>query len=206
MDAGQVKRKYRRNAILYDLVERPTRRMRERAIARLAPAPGEIVVDLGCGTGLSFTLLERGIGPRGRLIGVDVSPDMLARARAKVARERWTNVTLIEASAEDAELAPESVDAILSFCTHDIMRSPGALRNAVTALRPGGRFVAAGVKRASGVRGLLLNPVTAAYSRPAVSSLEGMDRPWAELEQLMGPLEVDEHVLGTAYIARGVKR
>jgi ubiquinone/menaquinone biosynthesis C-methylase UbiE len=131
---------------------------------------------------------------------------MLSRARRRIAARGWKNVTLIEASAEAAELDPESVDAVLSFYTHDIMNSPIALKKALAALRPAGRFVAAGVKRTTGVRGLLLNPLTVAYSRTAVTSFANFDRPWVHLESLLGHLEIEDQLWGTAYIARGTKR
>ena len=207
MNVEHVKQKYRRNARLYDLLlRRPTARLRARAIDRMALRPGETALDFGCGTGLSFDLLERAVGPEGRIVGVDVSSDMLARARDKVRRSGWANVTLHEANVEDAGLQLESADAVLCFYTHDIMHSERALSVAVRALRDGGCFVAAGAKLTSGLRGRLLNAITLAYSLPAITNVSGLDRPWALLEELLGPLEVQEHLRGTAYVARGVKR
>ena len=206
MDTEAVRRKYRRNAVFYNLVDRPLRRVRQRAIGALKLLPDDRVLDFGCGTGLSFDLLERDVGAGGRVVGVDISPDMLGHARRRIAECGWTNVTLIEASVEAIDLEPESFDAVLCFYTHDIMNSPLAVEKAVTALRRGGRFVAAGVKRATGVRGLLLNPVTVAYSRTAVTNLANFDRPWAHLESLLGHLEIEDRLWGTAYIARGTKR
>ena len=102
-------------------------------------------------------------------------------------------------------LDAESVDAVLCFCTHDIMQSDAAIETAAAALRQGGRIVAAGAKRTTGLRGLVLNPVTVTCSRTALSNLDGFDRPWAHLERRLGPLEVEERLWGTACIARGIK-
>jgi demethylmenaquinone methyltransferase/2-methoxy-6-polyprenyl-1,4-benzoquinol methylase len=206
IDIEAVRRKYRRNAVFYNLVDRPLRYVRARATAALELRPGDCALDFGCGTGLSFDLIERALGAEGRVIGVDVSPDMLSRARARIAEREWTNVTLIEASVEAVELEPASVDAVLCFYTHDIMNSPIALEKALAALRPGGRFVAAGVKRTTGARGLLLNPLTTAYSRTAVTSFANFDRPWVHLDHLLGHLVIEDQLWGTAYIARGTKR
>lgn len=205
MDIDLVRRKYRWNAALYDLVRGPTARLRDIAIGRLGLRPGATVLDVGCGTGLSFEPLEEAVGPTGRIVGVDVSPDMLAKAREKITTHGWSNVTLIEANAEDATLEPESVDAVLSFYTHDIVSSERAMRVAVRALRTGGPFVAAGVKLTTGVRGLLLNPLTVGYSLPAVTNLSGLQCPWRELERMLGHLDVEEYAGGTAYVARGAK-
>jgi ubiquinone/menaquinone biosynthesis C-methylase UbiE len=130
---------------------------------------------------------------------------MLARAREKATRNGWANVTLIEADAEEVELRPESVDALLCFHTHDIMNSRRALEEAVRALRPGGRVAAAGVKRASAFPGRLLNLLTVAYSRPFITNFSDASRPWTHLESLLGSLDVEEHRLGRAYLAHGVK-
>ncbi len=205
MDINTTRRQYRRNAVFYNFVDRPLRRVRRRAVDALRLRPGGTVLDFGCGTGLSFNLLHAAVGPEGRIIGVDVSPDMLHRARARIADRGWTNIALIESSADAVELEPESVDGVICFYTHDIMNSPGALERALAALRPGGRIVTAGVKRADGLRGLALNPVTRAYSSSAVTSLANFDRPWVHLERLLGRLELEDRLWGTAYIARGSK-
>jgi hypothetical protein len=85
------------------------------------------------------------------------------------------------------------------------MQSDAALETAAAALRPGGRIVAAGAKRTSGMRALLLNPVTVNYSRTAITNLDGFDRPWMHLERRLGSLEIEERLWGTAYLARGIR-
>jgi demethylmenaquinone methyltransferase/2-methoxy-6-polyprenyl-1,4-benzoquinol methylase len=138
IDVERVKRKYRWNARVYDaLVQRPTARLRALAVERLARRRGETAVDFGCGTGLSFALLERAVGSEGRIVAVDVSPDMLAVASTKVAENGWRNLETIEADVDSASLPPDSVDGVLCFYTHDIMTSRRALGVALGALRPG---------------------------------------------------------------------
>ena len=130
----RVKRKYRFNAPWYDaIVSLPTLRLRRKTVQRLALKPGDVVLDFGCGTGLSFKYLERGVGPEGRIIGVELSPNMLAKARGKMERHGWANITLIESNAGEVDL-PESVDRVLCFYTHDIMNSPPAVERALGAL------------------------------------------------------------------------
>lgn len=205
MDVELIKQKYRRNAYFYDFVTQAFSRIRSHAVAELGLKSGEIVLDLGCGTGLSFALLEQSIGPQGGIIGVELSPAMLARAREKIAHHRWENITLIQANAEEVTLPLESVDAVLSFYTHDLMSSRRAVERAVQALRPGGRFVAAGSRLVRGPRGWLLNPITLAYARTAITQPLTV-RPWKHLEDLLGSLRVQEYWLGSSYLAYGIRR
>src|SRR5215208_6705540 len=67
---------------------------RARAIERLDLRPGARVLDVACGTGANFTLIEDRIGPSGELVGVDLTTEMLERARVRVARAGWKNVRL----------------------------------------------------------------------------------------------------------------
>src|SRR5207244_1679106 len=124
---------------------RLTARMRRLAVEQLELREGDDVLDVGCGTGLSFPLIEERIGAEGRLIGIDLSPDMLAKARERVKGHGWENVTLLESAVEDAEI-PAEVDACVSVLTHDVMRSPAALTNVVRHVRSGRRIVVTGAR------------------------------------------------------------
>ncbi len=205
MDVELIKKKYQRNAHFYDFVTQAFARVRSRAVAQLGLKGGETVLDLACGTGLSFALVEQSIGAQGRIIGVELSPAMLARARDKIAQHGWQNITLLQANAEKVDLPPESVDAVISFYTHDVMSSRPAVERAVQALRHGGRFVAAGSRLVPGPRGWLLNPITLAYAGAAITQPLTV-RPWKQLEDLLGALTVEEHWLGSSYVAVGIRR
>ena len=181
--------------------------LRRRAIARLAPGPGDTVLDVGCGAGASFPLLQAAVGPRGRLIGLDQSPEMLARARERVARAGWRNVTLLESPA-DAARVPGPVDRVLIFYVHDVMRSPAALDRVLAALRPGGRVAAAGARWAPWWAAPLSLWVWH-IARPYQTTFEGFGRPWSHLEARVGDLAVERTVFGRAYfsyVATGVGR
>lgn len=202
MDVERIRRKYKWNARVYDAaVRRPTARLRALAVERLDLRRGATVLDFGCGTGLSFALLEHAVGEHGRIIAVDVSPHMLAAARQRLAANGWTNVEMIEADVDSAPLAPQSVDAVLCFYTNDIVSSPRALGVALAALRPGGRFVTAGAKLVGGFRGVLLNPLTLAVSLPAITNVAALECPWAHLAERVPSIQVEEHIWGTAYLA-----
>src|SRR3972149_12090846 len=99
---------YRRMAPKYDRrgARWPFAGLRRHAIDLLQLKPGDAVLDVGCGTGLAFPLLEEAIGSQGRIIAIDQSPDMLARARERVRTSGWENGTLIQSPAEGAPTPP----------------------------------------------------------------------------------------------------
>jgi SAM-dependent methyltransferase len=179
---------------------------RRELVERLAPRRGEAILDVGCGTGRNFDLIQQRIGPEGRLIGVEPSPEMLARAQALVQRRGWTNVQLVCGRAEDARIAA-TVDAAILCAVHDVMRSPAALANVIAHIREGGRIVAGGPKwrpwRQSGA--VSLNVSTWQLNRECVSTFEGFQRPWSRLGELVPDLRVEERYLGGGYIASATR-
>jgi acyl dehydratase/ubiquinone/menaquinone biosynthesis C-methylase UbiE len=191
---------YRRLAGSYDLTTAWLEPYRHRAISYLRLQPGDVVLDVGCGTGMSFEPIQAAIGPSGRLVGIEPCPEMLAGARARVEAAGWDNVTLLEASAEEATV-PGPVDAVLFAFTHDVMRSPKALANMLGQVRLGGRLAAAGPKWTAFAP--QLNPLVWQVARQYVTSFEGFRRPWAELERVVPDLWVEEAYFGCVYLAWG---
>lgn len=129
---------YRHLAGTYDLATAWLEPYRHRAVSELRLQTGDVVLDVGCGTGMSFPPIQAAIGPEGRLVDIEPSPEMLARARARVQTAAWTNVTLLKASVEEAAV-PVEADAVLFAFTHDVVRSREALVNVLGQVRPGGR-------------------------------------------------------------------
>ncbi|HEV2173721.1 MAG TPA: methyltransferase domain-containing protein, partial [Nitrospira sp.] len=95
---------YRARASVYDFELAFAESIRRLAVDRLRLKRGDVVLDVGCGTGLSFRLLEPWIGGEGSVIGIEQSPDMLAQARKRIARNGWRNVELLEAPVEEARI------------------------------------------------------------------------------------------------------
>jgi SAM-dependent methyltransferase len=179
---------------------------RRLAVARLAPRPGEVILDVGCGTGLNFDAIRRAIGPSGRLIGVELSPGMLEVAHARVRRRGWTNVDLVQADVAEADIGA-AADGALLCAVHDVMRSQAALGNVLRHLRPHARVVAGGPKWApwQGVDALPTNFKTWLMNRQCVTTFEGFSRPWSHLQLLVANLVVDEVYGGGGYIASGTR-
>jgi len=188
--------KYRTLAETYEHDTERTEPYRRQAIDRLLVREGETVIDVGCGTGVNFPLLESYAGRAGQIYGVELSPEMLAAARQRVEARRWKNVSLIEAAVEEAQI-PRPADAALFSFTHDILRSPAAVENIIDHVRPGGRIVATGAK------GSPLSFYVRRLSRRYVTTLEGFRRPWSHLEDLLGELEVETLRFGAIYVVFG---
>jgi trans-aconitate methyltransferase len=173
-----------------------------RAVVEALPLRrGQVVLDVGCGTGLCCGLLREKVGPAGEVVGIEKSPEMVAVAREHIAGEGWENVTVVLAPAEDAEL-DLTADAALFCAVHDILQSPGALKNVMTTLRPGAWVAAGGGKWAAPML-VALNSMVSMLHAPYVRDFTGFDRPWRHLEQMVEDVQVREMAFGTGYIMTG---
>src|SRR5688500_14085219 len=102
--------------------------------------PGETVLDLGSGAGFDAFLAARAVGPTGRVIGVDMTPEMLQAARANLAKSGRANVEFRLGAIEHLPLGDATVDAIRSNCVIYLPPDKAAVsREAFRVLRPGGR-------------------------------------------------------------------
>jgi arsenite methyltransferase len=111
-------------------------------VAHLDLQPGETVLDLGSGPGLDALLAAAQVGPRGRVIGVDMTPEMLARARQTALRAGATHVEFREGRLEALPVEDATVDAVTSNCVINLVPDKAAVfREVARVLRPGGRMV-----------------------------------------------------------------
>jgi SAM-dependent methyltransferase len=109
------------------------------AIAELKP--GEVVLDLGSGGGIDCFLAARRVGPQGRVIGLDMTPEMIKLARRNAKKVGAANVEFRYGEMEDMPLADESVDVIISNCVINLSPDKDKVfSEAYRVLRPGGRL------------------------------------------------------------------
>ena len=103
--------------------------------------PGEVVVDLGSGGGLDVFLAAKAVGPTGKAIGIDMTPDMLELARANAEKGGYKNVEFLEGEIESLPLPDESADIIISNCVINLASDKNAVfREMIRVLKPGGRI------------------------------------------------------------------
>jgi SAM-dependent methyltransferase len=107
--------------------------------------PGETVVDLGCGGGLDVLLAAPLVGPKGKAIGIDMTPEMLELARRNAAHGNkgmpFTNVEFHQATIDKLPLPERSVDCVISNCVINLAPDkPAVFREVVRVLKPGGRL------------------------------------------------------------------
>jgi SAM-dependent methyltransferase len=102
--------------------------------------PGETVLDLGSGGGLDCFQAARHVGQTGRVLGVDMTPEMLERAQAAAARLKVTNVEFRQGYPESLPVADQTVDAVISNCVINLSPDkPQVFREIARVLKPGGR-------------------------------------------------------------------
>ncbi len=194
--------RYRKLVHRYDASSHREWPRRLRAIERLELQPGWAVLDVACGTGLSFAPLRARVGASGCVVGVELSPQMAARARERVDAAGWRNVQLIIADAADADLSTHRFDAVLLHYAHDVLCSPQALTNIFAAVNPGATVAVAGIKTVHPLL-LPLNLWARLRGWRYRTSSAHLDGPWQPMARWVPHVEVESFLLGTAFVAHG---
>jgi ubiquinone/menaquinone biosynthesis C-methylase UbiE len=208
---------YRKKAKYYDVTSRlypvpgyPQRAQRIQTVKALGLRPGDTVVDMACGTGLNFALLQKVVGPRGRIVGVDLTDAMLAVAQDRVETNDWGNVSLVQSDAAGFDF-PAGVNAILStYAMTQVPECADVIAHGAKALSEGGRWAVLDLKVPGTTPGWLAHLGTATV-RPFAAIDEWMARrPWeairAAMEEELNDPSWTELFFGTAFLAAGSRR
>lgn len=176
--------------------------IRMAALDLLALRPGDTVFDIACGTGAMLSALAYAVGPYGRVVGIEQSPDMAAIAARHIAETGLKNVEVFVSSVEDA-VPGYAADALLLCYTHDVLQSDRAIERLLEMTRPGARTVIAGV-RILGWWAAPLNIWKLWRSRHYLTTYQGLRVPWARIATHSPDLHVHRtYALGTSYLAVG---
>ncbi len=192
---------------LYPVPGYPHRAQRRQAVQALGLRAGDSVIDIACGTGLNFPLIEEVIGPGGRIVGVDLTDAMLAQARDRIETNGWSNISLVQADAAEFDF-PAEVDAILS--TYALTQVPGCaevIAHGAAALSGGGRWVVLDLK-VPGNTPRWLAQLGTTVVRPFAAIDEWVTRrPWeairAAMQEELEDFSWTELFFGSAFLAAG---
>ncbi len=192
-------------ANLYYLIGFREQAYRRKAVQALNLQRGDIVVEIGCGTGLNFSLLQNYVRPEGKIIGVDLTDAMLEQARRRVKENKWLNVELAQSDAPEFQF-PGKVDGILS--TFAITLVPEFDK----VIQAGSKSLSAGKKLAildfkmPASRFSLFAPLLAFLTKPFGVSMELSARhPWESVQKYLKKFSMKEFYMGFVYIASGEK-
>ncbi|MEW6442636.1 MAG: methyltransferase domain-containing protein [bacterium] len=208
LDKEQVRDLYRRRARGYDflanlyyLIGFRETRYRKMAVKDLALSRGDTVIELGCGTGLNFRFLRDAVGEEGRIIGVDLSVPMLARARERLGRHGWGNVELVQADIATYSF-PGSADGILSVLALSLVpQYEEVVARAAQDLRTDGKLVIADLKKPEWSPAWLTR-IGVWITRPFGITPDLVQRkPWEAMKNTFQKVRIRELYGGFFYIA-----
>lgn len=176
---------------------------RLRAVNLLRLQQGDRVVELGCGTGLNFPHIVEKIGPEGRLIGVDISSEMLSHAGNRVERAGWKNVELVQSDVVAYEF-PEGVDGVLSIGVFGYISDHDRVIEAASrALVPGGRLAIFDGKKPERLPAWVFNLIVRMSRSFGVTSDYFDKRTWESVDRYFRETAFEEMYGGMLFISSG---
>ena len=209
----EIREVYQKRAWMYELAVHACYllgfrigRYRRLTIEALELRPGDTVVEIGCGTGMNFPLFQADVGPTGRIIGVDISEEMLKRAEKRISDAGWKNVDLVLSSAADYSF-PDSVDGIIA--TGVLTYEPdydNVIERGAKALAPGRRWAVFDYKMPSGWIRRLVPLFIWIFRGFGISMALAERTPACSIKQHLRNTKIDEFYFGLLFIASGERR
>ncbi len=176
---------------------------RLRAVKHLRLKRGDCVVELGCGTGLNFPPIVEQIGPEGRLIGVDLSPKMLAYAHQRAERAQWKNIELVQSDIV-AYNFPQGINGVLSTGVFGYIADCDRLIKAAShALVPDGRLAIMDGKRPERLPSWIFKLIVRLSGSFGVTSDYFDKRTWESVERYFRETAFEQMYGGMLYISSG---
>jgi ubiquinone/menaquinone biosynthesis C-methylase UbiE len=175
---------------------------RRRAVVALGLKPGDVVLEIGAGSGRNFPYLIEAVGPTGRVIAVDASAGMLAEARRLVDREGWSNVELLQQDAGEMQL-DRDLDGVLFSLSYSAIPDPRpALARAWERLRPSARVVVLDMGLTEGGLLRILDPIARLLVK--LGPGDAYSDPWSDLAAY-GPVVTKRFLFDFFYVSAVAK-
>lgn len=177
--------------------------LRALAIERLAPRPGETVIDVACGTGATTEALARAVGTTGCVVGIEMCPQMAAFARERLRVAGLQQARIEQAPVQDVALERRA-DAFLFSFTHDVLQQPNAVAALARMAKPGARYALLGMRTLPWWRGWPVNLFVMWRARRYLTTWHGLAAPWTRLAAVSREFQlVGTWHAGTSYLALG---
>ena len=191
--------------ILFRLAGLGMQAYRSEVVNQLDMKQGDTVLELGCGTGLNFPLIQKKVGQQGKIIGVDIAPGMLEMADRKARKNNWGNIDLIESDLALFDF-PAGVDAILSTGVFGyIPEYDQVIEKAYNALPSGGHIAILDGKRPENLPSLVFNFVLAIGKQYGYTEEYFEVTPWKSVEKFFSNIIFNTRYGGMIYEISGVK-
>ena len=206
LDSEGAKRLYDRIAPVYDIAAAPFRllggrRLAEQAIDELRLKPGDTVVDLGTGTGWNLPRLAERVGPTGRVIGVDISPNMLDQAQNNIGD--IANVELVEADISTYSPPQETSAVVSTFAIEMRPDYDTIIKRLAESIRPRGRVAVTGLRHAEHWPSSLSNAGSRLMRFFGVNDGYRSHQPWQAIQAHTTNTAYSESHAGVVYLAAG---
>ncbi len=178
----------------FERQDREIYRHRQEILATVGVSGGEVVADVGAGTGFMTAMFARQVGPKGKVFAVDITPEFIEHIRTLAAEQGLPNIETVLCREDSVELPPESVDLVFLCDTYHHLEYPrSTMRSIHAALKPGGDLIVIDFDRIEGVsRDWIIGHVRAA--REAVKA-EIVDAGFELIEDVPVPFFKENYFL-----------